>query len=210
MGGELEEKARSIEALVREFLKAIGENPWREGLKETPARVARMWVEELAAGYRDDPWRYVKVFRGDEGAGGLVIVRDVPVRSVCEHHLMPFFGYAHIAYIPEGAVLGFSKFARIVDVFARRLQIQERLTKEIADFLYEALKPRGVLVIIDAIHTCAFVRGVEEPMHLITEEAKGCFSRDPALRREALNLILSSNSLGSVAVKPDGRLFTNL
>jgi len=189
------EAARRIEALVREFIKSIGEDPEREGLRDTPARVARMWVEELAAGYGEDPWRYVKVFREGEGSGGLVVVRDIPVRSVCEHHLMPFFGYAHIAYVPNGAVLGFSKFARIVDVFARRLQIQERLTREVADFLYEALKPKGVMVVIDAIHTCALVRGVEEPMHLITEEVRGCFREDPSLRREALNLMLSKGLL---------------
>ncbi len=191
----MNERAKRLEELVREFLLLIGENPEREGLRETPVRVARMWLEELSAGYREDPATHLKTFRAsDTGVkSGVVVVRDVPVRSVCEHHLLPFFGYAHIAYVPDGAILGFSKFARIVDAFAKRLQVQERLTRQVADFLYEKLRPKGLMVLVDAIHTCALVRGVEEPMYLTTMEVRGVFREDEALRREALTLLQSGS-----------------
>jgi len=190
-------KVRKLEELVRELLLLIGEDPSREGLKETPARVARMWLEELSAGYREDPTTHLKTFTATDAGlrNGVVVVRDIPVRSVCEHHLLPFFGYAHIVYVPNGAILGFSKFARIVDTFAKRLQVQERLTRQVADFLYEGLKPRGLIVLIDAIHTCALVRGVEEPMYLTTMEVRGIFKEDESLRREALALLLQSSTL---------------
>ncbi len=181
---------RRIEELVREFLLVIGENPDREGLRDTPARVARMWVEELSAGYRENPDQFIKVFReGSAGSDGLVVVKNVPVRSICEHHLLPFFGYAHIAYVPNGVVLGFSKFARVIDVFAKRLQIQERLTREVTDYLYSRLRPKGILVLIEAVHTCALVRGVEEPMHLTTMEVRGVLKDDSDLRLQALSII---------------------
>ena len=189
------ERVRRLEELVREFLLLIDEDPNREGLKETPARVAKMWLEELSAGYREDPTMHLKTFTtSDAGVeNGVVVVRDIPVRSICEHHLLPFFGYAHIAYVPNGAILGFSKFARIVDAFARRLQVQERLTRQVADFLYEKLKPKGLIVLVDAIHTCALVRGVEEPMYLTTMEVRGIFKEDKSLRGEALALLLQGN-----------------
>jgi len=193
-------KVKKLEELVREFLLLIGEDPDREGLKETPVRVAKMWLEELSAGYKEDPATHLKTFATSDAGirNGIVVVRDVPVRSICEHHLLPFFGYAGIAYTPNGAILGFSKFARIVETFAKRLQVQERLTRQIADFLYEKLKPKGVLVLIDAVHTCALVRGVEEPMYLSTMEVRGIFKEDEALRREALTLLLRGSSKAQV------------
>lgn len=193
-----DERTRKLEELVREFLLLIGEDPNREGLKETPARVARMWLEELSAGYREDPTTHLKTFTASDAGlrSGIVVVRDIPVRSICEHHLLPFFGYAHIAYVPDGRILGFSKFARIVDTFAKRLQVQERLTRQVADFLYNELKPKGLMVLIDAVHTCALVRGVEEPMYLSTMEVRGIFRDDEALRREALTLLQQGGTVG--------------
>ena len=193
-----DERTRKLEELVREFLLLIGEDPNREGLRETPARVAKMWLEELSAGYREDPTTHLKTFTASDAGlrSGIVVVRGVPVRSMCEHHLLPFFGYAHIAYVPDGRILGFSKFARIVDTFARRLQVQERLTRQVADFLYEELKPKGLIVLIDAVHTCALVRGVEEPMYLTTVEVRGIFRDDEALRREALTLLQQGGTVG--------------
>ncbi len=179
-----------VESLVRELINAIGEDVAREGLRDTPKRVAKMLLDELLAGYRMDPKQFVKTFDLDGVANeGLVVINDIPVKSVCEHHLLPIIGYAHIAYIPQGRVLGLSKFARIVDAFSRRLQIQERLTNQIADFIYEELKPRGVLVVIEALHLCALIRGIEEPLHMVTTAYRGAFTEDPALRREALNVI---------------------
>ncbi len=185
-------KKKRLEELVREFLELIGENPDRDGLKDTPSRVARMWLEELSSGYREDPSTYVKKFQVNEGHvsyGDLVIVKDIPVRSICEHHLLPFYGYAHIAYIPREEVLGFSKFARIINVFAKRLQIQERLTQQVADFLMQYLKPKGLLLVIEAVHTCALVRGVEEPMNMVTIAARGVFEENDLMRMEALSAI---------------------
>ena len=146
-----------IEAAVREILIAIGEDPDREGLVETPSRVARMY-EEIFGGLEDDPTRHLKLF--DESSEEMVVVRDIPLYSMCEHHLIPFLGKAHIAYIPsDGRVIGLSKLARIVDCFARRPQLQERLTSQVADFLYENLQPMGVAVVIEAEHLCMTMRG---------------------------------------------------
>ena len=186
-------KEKELEELVRRFLIIIGENPDREGLKETPKRVARMWLNELTLGYRVNPKDYVKVFEVDEYLryGDMVIVQDVPVRSMCEHHLLPFFGYAHIAYIPNDKVLGFSKFARIIEVYSKKLQLQERLTQEVADFLVETLNPKGLLLMIEAIHICALIRGVEEPMFMITLASRGVFREKPELINEALSIIKS-------------------
>ena len=182
---------KRIEDLVREFLLLIGEDVSREGLNETPSRVARMWVDELTVGYRLDPKEVLKSFTIDndyERYDELVIVRDIPVRSICEHHLLPFFGYAHIAYIPTDKVLGFSKLARVVDILSRRLQVQERLTNQVADFIYENLSPKGVMVIIEAYHTCTIVRGVKELMYMITRACRGTLNNDN-LRTEVLTLL---------------------
>ncbi len=186
-------RQEELKELVRKFLELIGEDPNREGLRETPERVARMWLNELTAGYRDDPSKYLKKFGVGSYLkyGDTVVVVDVPVRSMCEHHLLPFFGVSHIAYIPRNEVLGFSKFARIVDSFARRLQLQERLTQQVADFLYESLRPEGLLLIIESLHTCALIRGVEEPMHMVTAASRGVFREKPKLRREVEEIIRS-------------------
>lgn len=163
---------KRIENAVREILFAIGEDPDREGLKETPGRVARM-CEEIFSGIGDDPKRHLKIFE-EKGVEEMVVVRDIPLYSICEHHLIPFVGRAHIAYIPsEGRVIGLSKLARIVDSFARRLQLQERLAAQIADFLDENLRPLGVAVVVEAEHLCMTMRGIR---------ASGAKTRTSALR----------------------------
>lgn len=185
-----DERVARIAELVKEFLRLIGENPEREGLRETPERVARMWVRELSSGYWEDPRTYLKTFDGSYlQFGDMVVIRDAPVRSMCEHHLLPFFGKAHLAYIPDGQVLGFSKFSRVVSSFARRLQLQERLTAEVADFLYRELSPKGLYLVIEATHTCALVRGVEEPLYMVTTAARGVFRDMPELVERALRLM---------------------
>jgi GTP cyclohydrolase I len=195
--------------IVRRFLEIIGEDPERDGLKDTPARVARMWLDELARGYSISPEEYVRTFNyeGDNGDDSLeiwnniVIVYDIPVRSMCEHHLLPIIGTASIAYIPGNKILGFSKFARIVDAFSRRLQVQERLTNQIADFISNYLDTTGVMVIIEALHLCALHRGVREPLKMITRAARGIFEKDPDLRREVIEIISSRISAISILEK---------
>jgi len=182
---------KRIEELVREFLRLIGEDPDREGLVDTPSRVAKMWVEELTVGYRVDPNDVFKYLNADdeyEKHEDLILIKDIPLRSLCEHHLLPFFGYVHIAYIPNERIVGFSKLARVVDIFSRRLQIQERLTDQIADFLFEKLIPKGVMVIAEAYHTCTIVRGVREPLYMVTRATRGSLS-DEKSRVEVLTLL---------------------
>ena len=181
-----------IEAAVREILIAIGEDPDREGLVETPSRVARMY-EEIFGGLEDDPTRHLKLF--DESSEEMVVVRDIPLYSMCEHHLIPFLGKAHIAYIPakSGRICGISKLARLLDVYARRPQVQERLTSQVADTLMEQLEPQGVIVVIEAEHLCMSMRGVKKPGSKTTTSAvRGSFKRNQATRSEALSLIFSS------------------
>jgi GTP cyclohydrolase I len=192
--GDLASRRQLVRKLVEEFLKAIGEDPGREGLKETPDRVARMWLEELASGYFVDPTTYVKTFEVEEyeGREGLVAVTNIPTRSICEHHLLPFFGYTHIVYIPSGRVMGFSKFARVIKVLSSRLQIQERLTEQVADFLNEVLNPKGLLVVMEALHTCALIRGVEESMTMTTVALRGVFREQRELVNLALQVVSSS------------------
>lgn len=177
------------EAAVRELLAAIGEDPDREGLLETPARVARSYAE-LVSGIDQDP-REVLTAVFDEGHDELVLVKDIEMWSLCEHHLVPFFGVAHVGYIPSetGKVTGLSKLARLVDVFARRPQVQERLTTQIAEALAEVLQPRGVIVVIEAEHLCMSMRGVRKGgAKTITSAVRGQL-RDPATRAEAMGLI---------------------
>jgi len=176
-----------IERAVREILIAIGEDPDREGLRETPKRVAKMY-EEILGGYLDDPKNHLVLF--SEKFDEMIIVRDIPIYSVCEHHMLPFFGKAHVAYIPdEGKVTGLSKIARIVDVYAKRLQLQERMTEQIANALMEELKAKGVMVVIEAQHLCMIMRGVKKPGSLtVTSSVKGVMRREPT-RMEALFLI---------------------
>ena len=181
-----------IEAAVREILIAIGEDPDREGLVETPSRVARMY-EEIFGGLEDDPTRHLKLF--DESSEEMVVVRDIPLYSMCEHHLIPFLGKAHIAYIPsDGRVNGLSKLARIVDCFARRPQLQERLTSQVADFLYENLQPMGVAVVIEAEHLCMTMRGARASgAKTMTSALRGTMRSNAKTRAEAMSLLTEGN-----------------
>ena len=178
-----------IEAAVREILIAIGEDPDREGLVETPARVARMY-EEIFAGLEDDPTRHLKLFN-EKGNEEMVIVRDIPLYSMCEHHLIPFMGKAHIAYIPtDGKVIGLSKLARITESFAKRPQLQERLTAQIADFLFDNLEPKGVAVVVEAEHLCMTMRGARASgAQTRTSALRGTMRSNAKTRAEALSLL---------------------
>src|SRR5947209_7410269 len=182
-----------IEKAVREILIAVGENPDREGLLRTPNRVARAYAE-LMAGLQDDPKRHLKtVFteRYDE----VVLLRDIEFHSLCEHHLLPFTGRAHVAYLPDGKVVGLSKLARLVDGYARRPQVQERLTTQIADALMEELNPAGAACVIEATHTCMTIRGVEKPGSvMVTSALRGIFKENPSSRNEILTLMYSEKN----------------
>ncbi|MFG0319564.1 MAG: GTP cyclohydrolase I FolE [Planctomycetota bacterium JB042] len=181
-----------IERAVREILLAVGEDPDRDGLQDTPARVGRMYGE-IFSGLTSDPSVHLdKQF--DEDHHELVLVKDIPFDSTCEHHLMPFTGTAHIAYIPNGAVVGLSKLARVVEGFARRPQVQERLTSQIADLFMERLDPKGVAVVLEASHTCMTVRGVKKPGSvMVTSALRGVFHTSAPSRNEVLSLILERN-----------------
>jgi GTP cyclohydrolase I len=179
-----------IEAAVREILFAIGEDPDRDGLKATPNRVARAY-DEIVAGLQDDPGRHL-VVTFEAGHDEMVMVKDIPFVSVCEHHLVPFIGSAHVAYIPndDGRITGLSKIARVVDGFARRPQVQERLTTEIAETIEKNLEPRGVLVVLEAEHLCMSMRGVRKPgTTTVTSAVRGLFRDDPRTRAEAMAYI---------------------
>lgn len=175
---------------VTEILEAVGEDTQREGLLETPERVARMY-EEILSGLHDNPENYLKIFNEEDKNGEVVIVRDIPMYSLCEHHLLPFIGKCHIAYIPKGGkIIGLSKFARIVDCFARRPQVQERLTAQIADFLYEKLEPMGVAVIIEAEHLCMTMRGARAAgSSTQTSALRGTMRSDARTRNEVMTLL---------------------
>ncbi len=181
-----------IRKAAKEILLAIGEDTEREGLKKTPERVARMYAE-LLGGMHEDPKKHLRsVFT--ENYDEIVLLRDIPFYSICEHHLMPFIGSAHVAYLPSGTVLGVSKLARIVDCFARRLQTQERLTYQIADFIMNSLKPKGVAVVLEASHSCMTIRGIKKPGSvMITSALRGIFRRDPKSRSEVLSLMHNGN-----------------
>jgi len=181
-----------IEKAVKEILLAVGENPQRDGLKGTPQRVAKMYTE-LLAGMQQDPGTHLRsVFT--EKYDEIVLLRQIPFFSICEHHLMPFIGSAAIGYLPSGPVLGVSKLARIVDCFAHRLQTQERLTDQIADFIMTGLKPRGVAVVLESSHSCMTIRGVKKPGSImVTSALRGLFKRDPRSRSEILSLIHNAN-----------------
>ena len=179
-----------VRAAVSELLLAIGEDPERDGLVATPKRVAAMY-KELFSGLHDDPARHLKVTFSAEH-DEMVMVRDIPFASLCEHHLVPFLGRAHVAYIPaeDGRITGLSKLARLVDGFARRLQVQERMTTEIADAIDSVLSPRGVLVVIEAEHLCMSMRGVKKPGTItVTSSVRGLFRTDMATRAEAMQFV---------------------
>jgi GTP cyclohydrolase I len=179
------------EAAVRELLLAVGEDPDRPGLQDTPARVARAYTETFA-GLWQDPYE-VLTASFDEDHDELVLVKDIPMYSTCEHHLVPFHGVAHVGYIPglDGKVTGLSKLARLVEVYARRPQVQERMTAQIADALQEVLKPRGTLVVIEAEHLCMAMRGVRKPgSRTVTSAVRGIFRENASTRAEAMSLVL--------------------
>lgn len=182
-----------IEKAVREILLAVGENPDREGLLKTPNRVARSYAE-LMAGLREDPRKHLQtVFheRYDE----VVLLRDISFHSLCEHHLLPFTGRAHVAYLPDGKVVGLSKLARLVDGYARRPQVQERLTTQIADALMEELNPIGAACVIEATHTCMTIRGAQKPgAVMVTSALRGIFKENPSSRNEILTLMYSEKN----------------
>lgn len=182
------ENRDQIEHHVREILKLIGEDIEREGLHETPARVTRMY-EEIFGGYEIDP-REVLGVTFEENHQELVIVKDIVYYSQCEHHMAPFFGKAHIGYIPSGRIAGLSKLARLVEVVTRRLQVQERITSQIADIMEEVLDPAGVMVVVEGEHLCMCARGVKKPgSKTITSAVRGSFRTDAASRAEFLSLI---------------------
>ena len=174
---------------VRLILEGIGEDPNREGLQDTPKRVAEMYAE-LTAGMREDANEHVVPLSGNKH-DEMVIVKDIAIASLCEHHLAPFVGKCHVAYIPKnGNILGVSKLARLAETFARRLQLQERLTSEIANTLFQQLQPLGVMVVIEAEHTCMTLRGVKKPgAQTVTSAVLGGFRKDPRTRAEAMALI---------------------
>jgi len=178
----------TIERAVREILVAIGENPDRDGLKNTPQRIARMYTE-LFAGLFEDPSRHMDV-GFTEKYDEMVILRNISFYSMCEHHLLPFMGKAHVAYLPRGKIIGLSKIARVVEAFALRPQLQERLTGQIADLLMEKLDAKGAAVIIEATHTCMTIRGVKKPGSvMVTSAMRGTFRSNLATRTEAITLL---------------------
>jgi GTP cyclohydrolase I len=174
---------------VKLILEGVGEDPKRAGLKETPRRVARMF-SEILGGVRENPARHLRVIQGEKH-DEMVLIKNIPLYSMCEHHLLPFAGIAHIAYIPKGGrIVGLSKIARVVDNLSRRLQVQERLTKQIADLIMEHLKPLGVMVVIEAEHMCMSMRGAKKPKSItVTSALRGSFRTHSATRSEAMILI---------------------
>lgn len=178
-----------IEKAVEEILVGIGENPEREGLLRTPRRVAKAY-KELLSGYRMDPQALINNAVFDVVYDQMVIVRDIEFSSMCEHHMLPFIGRAHVAYIPSDKVIGLSKIPRIVDLFAKRLQVQERMTTQIADYIDTVLKPKGVAVVVEGVHMCMMLRGVKKhDARMTTSAMLGQFRDDPATRMEFLDNI---------------------
>ena len=178
------EQKAAIESAVISLLENIGENPNRQGLQRTPERVARMY-DELTAGYHTDPIKLINGALFDVDYSEMVVVKDIEFHSLCEHHMLPFFGRAHVAYIPNGQVVGLSKIPRIVEMFARRLQVQERMTQQIAEFLDQVLEPQGVAVVIEGAHMCSIMRGVKKAeASMVTSALLGLFKSDNTIRRE--------------------------
>src|SRR6188474_752415 len=187
----------SLEDAVRTLLAEIGEDPSRDGLAGTPQRVRRMY-DELTAGYHVDPDALINRACFDVDYDEMVVVRDIEFYSLCEHHLLPFQGHAHVGYLPRGRVIGLSKIPRIVDMYAHRLQVQERMTQQVANFLMDRLEPKGVACVIEATHLCTMMRGVrKQEASMVTSAMLGTFRRDPKTRGEFLTLIgRSSPSVG--------------
>ena len=182
-------ESQKIEKLVEELLPLLGEDSARQGLQRTPKRVAAS-LRYLTQGYRQDASHILNGAIFDEPYSEMVVVKDIEIFSLCEHHMLPFYGKAHVAYIPNGKIIGLSKIPRLVDVFAKRLQVQERLTMQIADSLMEALKPLGVAVVIEAFHLCMAMRGVEKSnSSTVTSAMLGSFRNSERVRQEFLSLI---------------------
>ena len=178
-----------VEKAILQLLKAVGENPEREGLKYTPKRVGRMY-SELLSGYHVDPVALINGALFNITYDEMVLVRDIEFYSLCEHHILPFMGRVHVAYIPDGKVIGLSKIPRIVDMYARRLQVQERMTRQIADYLRDLLKPQGVAVVVEAVHLCSMMRGVKKhDARMTTSAMHGAFRANLATRQEFLDNI---------------------
>ena len=178
-----------METIIRDLLKALGEDPDREGLKRTPKRVKDSFAF-LMEGYRQDPRTLIENSVFSDRHEEMVLVKDIPIYSLCEHHLLPFFGHAHVGYLPNEKIVGISKIARMVDLFARRLQVQERMTNQIADTLMEFLKPKGVAVVVEAEHLCMQMRGVQKRgTSVITSAMLGAFRKRPETRAEFMTLI---------------------
>lgn len=183
-----------IEKAVREIIEALGEDPMREGLTETPERVARFY-QEVFEGIHTDPGDVIDAFFGEEHYQEIVMVREIPFYSMCEHHFVPFHGEAHVAYLPQGRVTGLSKLARLVEGFARRPQMQERLTAQVADCLEARLEPLGVLVVVEAEHLCMSMRGVKKPgARTVTSAVRGMMESNAATRAEAMSLLFGTRS----------------
>ena len=179
----------TVRRVIYEFLKAVGENPEREGLKNTPARVARMYGE-LLSGYSMDPAKIINGALFNINYDEMVLVRDIEFYSLCEHHMLPFIGRAHVAYLPAGKVIGLPKIPRIVDMYARRLQVQERMTRQIADILQTTLEPQGVAVVVEGMHLCSMMRGVKKhDARMTTSAMHGAFRANLATRQEFLENI---------------------
>jgi len=177
-----------IQNAVREIITAIGENPERDGLLDTPRRIADMY-EEIFAGLRTDPYKFLEV-TFDEAYSEMVVLKDIPFYSMCEHHFAPFHGVAHVAYIPQGRVVGLSKLARVVDTFARRPQVQERLTAQVVDTIMEGLQPKGAAVVIQAEHLCLTMRGIKKAgAKMVTSAVRGIFKDNPATRAEFQSIL---------------------
>ena len=184
-----------VQSAVTQILQGIGEDPERQGLLKTPDRVARMF-SELTAGYNTDPVKLINGAIFDVDYNEMVLVKDIEFHSLCEHHMLPFYGRAHVAYIPNGKVIGLSKIPRIVEMFARRLQVQERMTTEIANFLDGRLNPQGVAVVVEGAHMCAMMRGVKKSqVNMTTNVFLGAYKDDPQLRSEFLGHLANSRSL---------------
>ena len=183
----------SFEDLVAEMIRRLGDDPQREGMLKTPTRVAKS-LAFLTKGYRETPEDVIGDALFDECHRNMVLVKDIEVYSLCEHHMLPFFGKAHVAYIPDGNILGISKLARLVEMYARRFQVQERLTEQIAEALWDTAKPQGVAVVIEAYHLCMMMRGVQKQnSKTITSAMRGSFLDDPRTRDEFLRLTTSSH-----------------
>lgn len=183
-GKPVQSQAGRVESLVRDMLATLGEDPYREGLLRTPERVARMYTE-LLSGYQTDLMTMINGAVFESSYHEMVLVRDIEFFSLCEHHLLPFFGQAHVAYIPDGKIIGLSKIPRLVDMFARRLQVQEQLTQQIAETLQDLVQAKGVAVVLEGAHMCAMMRGVRKSgTRMVTSAMLGAFQSDEKLRAD--------------------------